>query len=328
MSERKYTVALSFAHSDRPFAEKVAVGLRKHSITVFYDRFEQHELWGKDLFSRLREIYTQDCRYCIMFLSKSYLERMWTAFERQQIIERLAEDRGLGSVLPVRLDGFNSPVPGLSKGIGYLSVRSDKPEDVIESFLRKFRNENDEQEAEEAYKRALEFFDLKSEGILFYDRLFYTPEAIKVYFSKVTGPELHDFMGLRFHWYRKQGEHLVLLAGKYIPDFARSSKTKKEIKEQTLPRRPICKIEVPKAWVGCGSWVISYPTPHERDEEEWDVSRALIGLYLSSTDPSALPKPDEDDDRKLSVFLGAIYLDDENANMFYAYADANFESLR
>src|SRR4051812_7884999 len=97
----RYTVPLSFAGSERAFAESVAHALLANGITVFYDKFEQQELWGKDLFVTLRQVYTRECRYVVMLLSDNYLSRMWTSFERQQIIERLATEHGQDNVLPI-----------------------------------------------------------------------------------------------------------------------------------------------------------------------------------------------------------------------------------
>ena len=39
--------------------------------------------------------------------------------------------------MPVRLDNFNGEVKGLSNLLGYLSVKSNEPEKVVENFLRK-----------------------------------------------------------------------------------------------------------------------------------------------------------------------------------------------
>lgn len=133
----KYEAALSFAREERVFAEAVADGLRKAGIEVFYDGYYASDLWGEDLSVKLREVYHAESRYCIMILSDSYLEKMWTNFERQQAIERLIQQKGTGYVLPVRLDGFDRDVPGLSNVIGYLSASSDNPEMVVDEFLKK-----------------------------------------------------------------------------------------------------------------------------------------------------------------------------------------------
>lgn len=44
----KYDIALSFAGEDREYVEKVATLLKENGIKVFYDKFEQVDLWGKD----------------------------------------------------------------------------------------------------------------------------------------------------------------------------------------------------------------------------------------------------------------------------------------
>ena len=67
--KRKYTVALSFAAPERQFANAVAHAIKRRGVRVFYDDFETHVLWGKNLNERLRDIYAKQSRYCIMLLS-------------------------------------------------------------------------------------------------------------------------------------------------------------------------------------------------------------------------------------------------------------------
>ena len=133
----KYEVAISFAGEDRAFAEAVAKGLRDAGVEVFYDNFYAADLWGEDLSTRLREVYHDSSEFCIMIISKHYVEKMWTIFERQQAIERLIKEKGKAYVLPVRLDGFASEVPGLSGAISYLSVNRNQPQLVVNTFLEK-----------------------------------------------------------------------------------------------------------------------------------------------------------------------------------------------
>jgi hypothetical protein len=45
----KYDIALSFAGEDRDYVEEVANSLNENVVRVFYDKFEQVDLWGKDL---------------------------------------------------------------------------------------------------------------------------------------------------------------------------------------------------------------------------------------------------------------------------------------
>ena len=135
--EYTYEVALSFAGEDRSFAEAVAKGLRAAGVKVFYDDFYAEELWGEDLAVKLREVYHSSSQFCIMIISKHYVDKMWPSHERQQAIERMIRERGKAYVLPVRLDGFNGEVPGLSGTISYLAVRSSEHQKIVDAFLRK-----------------------------------------------------------------------------------------------------------------------------------------------------------------------------------------------
>jgi hypothetical protein len=133
----KYQVALSFAGEDRVFAETVAEGLRAKGIDVFYDEFYPEKLWGEELPVKLGEIYSDASQYCIMILTKHYLEKMWTNVERQHAIQRQIKQKGQAYILPIRLDGFAGDVPGLPSTIGYLSFRSNQPGNVVDAFLKK-----------------------------------------------------------------------------------------------------------------------------------------------------------------------------------------------
>jgi hypothetical protein len=45
----EYHVALSFAGEDREYVDQVAGHLRRLGVNVFYDKYEQVDLWSKDL---------------------------------------------------------------------------------------------------------------------------------------------------------------------------------------------------------------------------------------------------------------------------------------
>lgn len=133
----QYHVAISFAGENRVFAEAVAEGLRSNGIEVFYDEFDPEKLWGEELPVKLGEIYSDESRYCIMILTKYYLEKMWTNVERQNAIKRQIRQKGQAYILPIRLNGFAGDVPGLPSTIGYLSFRNSQPDAVVEAFLKK-----------------------------------------------------------------------------------------------------------------------------------------------------------------------------------------------
>lgn len=54
---KKFHVALSFAGEDRVYVDAVAKALQAEGVDVFYDKFEEVDLWGKDLYTHLSDVY-------------------------------------------------------------------------------------------------------------------------------------------------------------------------------------------------------------------------------------------------------------------------------
>ena len=88
----KYDVALSFSGDDRVFVEMVADAIRENGFSVFYDQYEEASLWGSDLTEELPRRY-EAARYSVVFFSTSYMNKMWTYFERQVIISHFLKTR-------------------------------------------------------------------------------------------------------------------------------------------------------------------------------------------------------------------------------------------
>lgn len=132
-----YDLALSFAGEDRGLAENVAMAVRNKGFKVFYDFFEQEELWGEDLTVALPKKY-KNARFCVIFVSESYLKKMWTRFERQVIVEHFLQLGANGYVLPVFIGNAEQGLPGLSKLIGYRAISGpDDLPDLIGAICRK-----------------------------------------------------------------------------------------------------------------------------------------------------------------------------------------------
>ncbi len=130
----RYEIVLSFAGENRAYVEEVATFLRKHSVTVFYDRHEEAELWGKELSEELDIIYSEEGRYCVMFVSMHYAEKMWTTHERRSAFERAMQQRS-EYILPVRFD--DTEVPGLRSTIGYIDADRKSPQELGKLVLQK-----------------------------------------------------------------------------------------------------------------------------------------------------------------------------------------------
>jgi hypothetical protein len=134
MPKFSYDLAISFAGEDRALAGYIAGALRS-KFDIFYDEFERAELWGGDLTESLPERYC-DSRYCLVLLSREYMEKVWTVLERQAIIHEFLKRRGKNYLLPVRVRGFEGAVPGLPGVIGYVTVKSRREWGSVVDLLR------------------------------------------------------------------------------------------------------------------------------------------------------------------------------------------------
>lgn len=130
----EFDVALSFAGEDREYVEQVAGFLRRSDVSVFYDKYEQVDLWGKDLYEHLSDIYQNKARYTVMFISKSYGEKLWARLERRNAQARAFRERG-EYILPARFD--DTEVPGLSATVGFLDLTHMTPADLARAVCEK-----------------------------------------------------------------------------------------------------------------------------------------------------------------------------------------------
>lgn len=132
--EPDYEVALSFAGEDRSYVERVAKILKGAGIDVFYDKYEQTDLWGKNLYEHLADVYTQRARYTVMFISKHYRDKVWTNHERKAAQAR-ALTQGIEYILPARFD--DTEVPGLLPTVGYVSLKDTPAEKLANMIIEK-----------------------------------------------------------------------------------------------------------------------------------------------------------------------------------------------
>jgi hypothetical protein len=132
-----YDVALSFAGTERHLAEKLAELTTKAGYSVFYDGFYPEQLWGRDLAAFFDSVYRKDSRYCVMFVSKEYAERMWTTHERRSAQARAIEERGHEYILPVRID--DTDLDGLPPTVGHLSYPLTSIERIAQLLQKKLR---------------------------------------------------------------------------------------------------------------------------------------------------------------------------------------------
>ena len=130
----KIDVALSFAGEDRAHAEALAAELKAHNVTVFYDKNEKDILWGKDLYQHLTDLYRNQAKYCVVFVSKHYAGKLWTNHELKAAQAR-AFSEAKEYILPVRLD--DTELPGILPTTGYLSIPPETPATLTIALIAK-----------------------------------------------------------------------------------------------------------------------------------------------------------------------------------------------
>ena len=129
-----YEIVLSFAGEDRDYVEQVAEFLIDNDVEVFYDRYEEATLWGKDLAEHLDAVYRSSARYCVMFISVHYATKIWTNHERKSALARALADRQ-EYILPTRFD--DTELPGIRPTLGYVDLACKTPDQLGALILQK-----------------------------------------------------------------------------------------------------------------------------------------------------------------------------------------------
>jgi hypothetical protein len=132
----QFDVALSFAGEDREYVDGIADRLRTHGVRVFYDRYEQATLWGKDLYEHLDHVYQRAARYCVLFASEDYASKVWTNHERKSAQARALRENE-EYILPVRFD--DTEIPGLRSTAGYIDARTTTLDQLVDLVLQKIQ---------------------------------------------------------------------------------------------------------------------------------------------------------------------------------------------
>jgi hypothetical protein len=137
-SKPKYQIGLSFAGEDRKYVDQVANELKKLGISVFYDNYEQVDLWGKDLYQHLNDVYKNKCEYCIVFVSEHYAKKLWTIHELKSA-QTKAFNENKEYILPAKFD--DTELPGVNSTVGYIDCNKISPKDLAKLAARKVGQE-------------------------------------------------------------------------------------------------------------------------------------------------------------------------------------------
>ena len=105
--------------------------LKGRGVSVFYAPDEQADIIGRNLIDYLSDVYLTQARYCLVFVSASYLSSRWT----NKIERRAAQERALDEddryIIPVRLD--DTALPGLPSTTA--DIRNATPRQVADVVI-------------------------------------------------------------------------------------------------------------------------------------------------------------------------------------------------
>ena len=155
-----YDVCLSFAGENRIYVEGVACKLRERGIRVFYDKYEEVQLWGKDLYVHLDDVYRNTARYCVLFISAAYRDRLWTNHERRSAQARAFQENQ-EYLLPARFD--DTSIPGLLTTVGYIDLRDKSPAELAEMIETKIGSPTRENYFPPQPDGLFEFFEVEDD---------------------------------------------------------------------------------------------------------------------------------------------------------------------
>lgn len=143
--KKKYDVAFSFAGEQRDYVQATYEELVKHEVSVFYDAAQAVDLLGKNLYVYLSDVYQNQARYCVAFLSYDYANKAWTRRELE-IIQARAFQESREYILPGRFD--DTEIPGLLPTIAYVDLSAYTPQQFAKLIAEKVVEENVGQKAD------------------------------------------------------------------------------------------------------------------------------------------------------------------------------------
>jgi hypothetical protein len=142
-----YEIVLSFAGEDRDYVESVAKFLISNGVSLFYDKYEEVTLWGKDLEVHLEKVYSGTARYCVVFISEHYAKKLWPSHEMKSALKKAVAEKE-EYILPARFD--DTEIPGLSESVACIDISNKSPEDfgllILKKLGRKVEENNQSEE--------------------------------------------------------------------------------------------------------------------------------------------------------------------------------------
>ncbi|MCD4713801.1 MAG: pentapeptide repeat-containing protein [Clostridiales bacterium] len=135
----EYDVAISFAGENRNVAEELSGIFSQRRLRVFYDEYYKADLWGKNLYDHLSDVYKNKAIFCVVLVSTHYAEKQWTNLERQAAQARAFEENR-EYILPIRLD--TTDIKGFLPTMCYLDYNKETPLSIARMLHDKVKKYN------------------------------------------------------------------------------------------------------------------------------------------------------------------------------------------
>jgi len=133
--EFEYDIALSFAGEEREYVEIVAGELKKQDIKVFYDQYEKTNMWGKNIYEYLAEVYSKKSLFCVIFISEEYAKKIWTHHELKSALSRAIRQKE-EYILPAKFD--DTEITGF-EDVSYIDLKDYSPYKFAELVIDKIK---------------------------------------------------------------------------------------------------------------------------------------------------------------------------------------------
>jgi photosystem II stability/assembly factor-like uncharacterized protein len=134
----EYDVALSYASEDIKFPESLAAMLRGQGVRVFFDKYFEPELWGKDLDKHFTKVFKDNALYCIVFISQNYIKKIWSIHEFKAARARAIKEPDKEYILPIKLD--DTDISSLLPNIGWKDIRKTSVEAIADWLIKKLQS--------------------------------------------------------------------------------------------------------------------------------------------------------------------------------------------
>ena len=115
-----YDIGFSFAGEARQIVEAVNAEMKAEDVITFYDFDQQAFLLALDLEKTLGRVYSESCRFYLVFLDEHYRNKVWTKYEKDIMTQSGRKEH----IIPILLDESSAEgAVGIPSTIGRIDFR-------------------------------------------------------------------------------------------------------------------------------------------------------------------------------------------------------------